>query len=234
MLAPFGLAVGLASPAWYWVLRPNAGRHVASWLPGGARGRSLAGIGSRVLPIVGALFLASVAVTAVIALPVVPLGEPVSAGPLTASVTDARTGTAVTELGGETVAAEDGRRLLLVHLAVENGGDARRPLPGRSVGDVAVIAPVCSANNFGEPANNCNRVHLDGDFSAGGETYANYDARRASSGGTIGPGHLVAGWLVYRLETAPRRGSAVRATVVVDDVGRWAVGDGSWDNGASP
>jgi hypothetical protein len=175
------------------------------------------------LPAIGVLFVIGVAVTAVIAVPVVAVGEPVASNGLSVSITETRTTTEVTELGGDSVAATHEWRLLLVRLEVYNVANGPRPVPGQSVGDVAVIAPECGANNFGEPANNCNRAYLDGDFRADDEEYTNWDDRQAAVGGTIASGERLSGWLVFRIEGSPSQTPSFDAMVIVDDVGRWTL-----------
>lgn len=234
-LGPFGVAVALGSPLWYWLLRPVLGRRVGELLPDAVRGPGPAKTAGRILPVLGVLVVASLALTAAIALPVVGVGTPVSVGDLAVTVTDARTVPAVTE-GGAGEGYEyggDARRLLLVRVAVENRGDARRGLPGTSVGDVAVIAPTCGARTFGEPSHNCNRAFVDGAFRANGTEYANYETRVESTGGTIAPGGRVEGWLVFRLESRSDRSAGVEATVIVADVGRWTL-EGRAGTEASP
>ena len=180
----------------------------------------------RILLAIGVLLVISVAVTARIALPVAGVREPVASNGLSVSITETRTTTEVTELDGQSVEATHGWRLLLVRLEVHNVGDGPRPVPGRSVGDIAVIAPECEANTFGEPANNCNQAYLDGAFRADGEEYANYDARQEAVGGTLSPGERITGWLVFRIERSPTRKPSFDAMVIVDNVGRWVLLDG--------
>ena len=226
-LGPLGVAVALGSPLWYWLLRPALGRRIGRLLPGAVRGPGLTETAGRILPVLVVLLVASLALTAVIALPVAGVGTPVSAGDLTVTVTDVRTVTGVTEVGGEGYEyGRDGRRLLLVHVAVENRGDTRRGLPGTSVGDVAVIAPTCSAQNFGEPSHNCNQVYVDGTFRANGAEYANYGTRVESTGGRIAPGAHLDGWLAFRLESRPDDRSGFEPMVIVADVGRWTLDEG--------
>lgn len=233
MLAPFGLAVGLAGPLWFWLGRPVAGGRVEAWLPGEPGDPALAAAGRRVVPALAVLLAASVAVTAVIALPVVGTGETVASGDLAITVTDTRTATTVTETGSGTDQGGFAWRLLLVGVAVENRGDEPRRLPGSSVGDIAVIAPACGAQNFGEPSHNCNQVYLDGNFTADGTGYANYDDRQAAVGGTVDPGERVTGWLVFRVESRPTADPDFEAMVVVNEVGRWTLDDGWRDGGAA-
>lgn len=222
-LIPFGLLLGLVSPLWYWVGRPIVGARVPRVVPTPSDVPSPAVPVVRILPAIGVLFVIGVAVTAVIALPVAPVGEPVTSNGPSVSITETRTTTEVTELDGQSVAASHGWRLLLVRIEVQNVADEPRPVPGQSVGDIAVIAPECGANNFGEPANNCNQVYLDGDFRADGEEYANYDARQETVGGTISSGERITGWLVFRIERSPTRNPSFDAVVIVDDVGRWTL-----------
>lgn len=231
VLAPFGLAVALASPLWFWLLRPAVGGRVEARLPGALRESSPTATVLRVLPVVGVLLLASAAVTAAIALPVVGPGEQIGADGLAVTVTDTRTATAVTAAGDGLTHGDDARRLLLVRVAVENRGDAPRRLPGTSVGDISVIAPECRAQNFGEPSNNCNQVFVDGDFRSDGIDYANYEALVEAADGTVEPGSRVSGWLVFRVESPPNRAPGFEAMVVVDDVGRWTLDDGWRDGG---
>ena len=222
-LIPFGLAIGLACPSWFWVVRPIAGDRIPRVVPMPSDVPSSAVPLVRMLPAIGVLFVIGVAVTAVIALPVVAVGEPVASNGLSVSITETRTTTEVTEPGGDSVTATHGWGLLLVHLEVHNVADGPRPVPGRSVGDIAVIAPECGANNFGEPANNCNQAYLDGDFRANGEEFTNWDDRQAAVDGTIGPGERLSGWLVFRIEGSPVQNPSFGAVVVVEDVGRWTL-----------
>lgn len=224
-LIPFGLAIGIGSPLWFWILRPLVGHRIPRFLWVNADLPSPAGFAVNVLPAVAGLFVAGVIVTWVIALPIVAVGQPVPADGLTVSVSETRTTTEVTELGGDSLTVTHDRGLLLVRLVVDNDGTNSRPLPGRSVGDITVIAPECGANNFGEPANNCNQAYLDGDFRADGEEYANYDERQEAIGGTLAAGERVSGWLVFRIEGPPTGTTSFDAMVIVDDVGRWRLGD---------
>mgnify|MGYP000008805284 CR=1 FL=1 len=209
------------SPLWFWLVRPIAPDRVEKWLPGDGSEQSLATFGMRLLPAVGTLFVVSVAITAVLALPIAAVGEPVSDDGLTITVTDIRTATEVAEVGSEDGRGDDAWRLLLVQIAVGNHGDTPRQLPGSSVGDISVIAPNCRANNFGEPSNNCNQVYLDGNITVNGHEYANYDSRQASAAERIESGDRITGWLVFRLEAQPANGAGFGAMIIVDDVGRW-------------
>lgn len=224
-LAPFGLAIGLASTLWFWVLRPLASSKLDAVLPGGPSPKSIVVVSQRVVPTIGILFVIGVATTAAISLPVVTIGEPVTTDDMAVSITDTRTTTTVTGTNGRTFEATHGWQLLLVHLAVENRGESPRMLPGRSFGDITVIAPECSANNFGEPSNNCNQAFVDGRFNVDGEEYANYDDEQAATGGMLGPGDRVSGWLVFRLENQPTNGNEFEPMIIVDDVGRWSLED---------
>lgn len=223
-LVPFGLAIGLASTLWFWLLRPLASSKLDAVLPGDPSSKPVVII-QRGLPTIGILFVIGVAITAAISLPVVTIGESVTTGDMAVSITDTRTTTTVTESNGRTFEATHGWQLLLVHLTVENRGESPRMLPGRSFGDITVIAPECSANNFGEPSNNCNRAFVDGRFNADGEEYANYDEQQAATSGMIGPRERISGWLVFRLENQPTNGNEFEPMVVVDDVGRWSLED---------
>lgn len=222
-LVPFGLLVGFASPVWFWIVRPGAGQWIDTTLPSGFSPASFRKKSVRLLAVVGVLFVTSMAVTAMIALPVVSIGDPTRSNGVSVAITDVRTTTEVTERGGMTVEAAHNWQLLLVRLTVENEGETRRPLPGRTVGDIAVIAPECIANNFGEPTNNCNQVHLDGNFSTNGEDYTTYNVRYESVDGMIAPGQRLSGWLVFRLENPPSNESSFDAMVIVDGVGRWKI-----------
>jgi len=222
-LIPFGLLLGIVSPLWYWVVRPIAGDRLARVVPMPSDVPSPAVPAVRILPAIGVLFVIGMAVTAVIALPVAAVGEPVASDGLSVSITETQTVTEVTDLEGQSVAATHDWRLLLVRLEVHNVADGPRAVPGQSVGDIAVIAPECGANNFGEPANNCNQAYLDGDFRADGEEYANYDARQEAVGGTISSGERITGWLVFRIERSPTQTPSFDVMVIVDDVGRWTL-----------
>ncbi|WP_435120079.1 hypothetical protein [Halolamina sp. C58] len=225
LLIPFGLLLGLASPLWFWLLRPSVGQRVSAWLPGNPNDQTRKLLSMRVLPAIGALFVVSMVVTALIALPIVAIGDPVQENPRSVTITDTRTVTEVTELERGYTHGENSWRLLLVRVAVDNRGDAPQQLPGTSVGDISVIAPACRAQNFGEPANNCNQVYLDGNFTANGVEYANYDTRQESAAGIIEPGGRITGWLVFRIETQPDGATGGDAMVIVDDVGRWTLGN---------
>ena len=224
-LIPFGLAIGLVSPLWFWVFRPFVGHRLPNFPFIDADLPSPAALAVSVLPTVAVLFGVGVIVTWVIALPIVGVGQPVSADGVTVSVLDTRTTTEVTELEGRSVRATHEWRLLLVRLVVDNEGTSPRPLAGRSVGDIALIAPEGGANNFGGPANNWNEAYLDGDFRADGVEYANYSERQESAGGTLAAGDRVSGWLVFRIESPPTGPPTFDAMVIVDDVGRWRLGD---------
>lgn len=227
-LAPFGLAIAIGAPLWYWLVRPTGVVHTARWLPGVRSGSTLAARAVRTLSILGVLFAASLAITAVIALPVVGLGDPVTAGGLSVTVTDTHTVADVAEIEGEEGYGRYSWQLLLVRVSVENQGATRQRPPGMSAGDITVIAPACSAQNFGEPSNNCNQAFVDGRFRANGTTYANYETRLRSAGGTLGPGDRITGWLVFRLESRPTQSAGVKSMVIVDDVGRWTLRDETW------
>lgn len=222
VLAPLGVFVALAGPLWFWLGRPLAGERVEGVLPDAAAGDAPSAAALRASLGVAVLVGVAVAVTAATALPVVAVGDPVSAGGLTVTVTDATTAESVVEAGdGETV-GESAWRLLLVRVAVENRDDEPRAIPGAAVTEISLIAPACDAQNFGEPADNCNEVYLDGPFDAGDRRYANFDDQQAAVGGTLEPGSRVTGWLVFRVEGAPADGDGP-AMLVVDGVGRWTV-----------
>jgi len=225
MLAPFGLAIAIGTPLWYWVVGPAGVVDTERWLPEVPTGSPLTTTAVQSLLVLGVLFGASLAITSVIALPVVGIGESVPADGLAVAVTDARTVPEIAEIEDERVHGGDSRQLLLVRVSVENQGETRRQLPGTSVGDITVIAPPCSAQNFGEPSHNCNQVYVDGSFRANGTTYTTYETRQAAADGTIGPGDHITGWLVFRLESRPIQTSGFESMVIVDDVGRWTLGD---------
>ncbi len=219
---PFGLLVAIVGPAWFWVGRPMLGDRLDGWLPTTvAADLDFTTRTARVIPAVAGLLLVSIAITSVIALPVVNVGEPVNEGSLSVSVTDVRTSASITRADGETVRADHGWRLLLVRLAVSNDGRLARPLPGGSYGGVAAIAPECSAQTFGEPSNNCNQVFLDGPFTVDGETFPPYEDRYVATDGDIAPDQTVTGWYVFRIEASPLQGGSDGRMVIVDDVGRW-------------
>lgn len=224
-LIPFGLALGLGSPVWFWLLRPLAKEWSPSWVPAASETPFPEGFAGRTLSGIGVLFVMAVAVTAVIALPVAAIGEPVTSNGLTVSIPESRTTTEVIESDGESRTVTHDWRFLLVRLSVDNEANAPRSIPGRTEGDVAVIAPECSANNFGEPANNCNQAYLDGDFRADGKEYPYYDTRQEAVGGTIRPGEGLSGWVVFRIENRPVQNPSFDAMVVIDDVGRWRLPD---------
>lgn len=224
-LAPFGLAIALGAPLWYWVFRPVGVVNADRWLPDGPGGSPVATAAVRTLLVLGVLFGVSLAITAAIALPVVGIGESVPTDGLAVTVTDVRTAPEIAELEDGTGHASDGWQFLLVRVSVENRGDVRGHLPGTSVGDFTVIAPPCRARTFGEPSHTCNQVFVDGPFRANGSTYANYETNRAAAEGTIAPGEHVSGWLAFRLESRPTRTDGADSMVIVDDVGRWTLGD---------
>jgi len=224
-LAPFGLAIAIGTPLWYWVVRPTGVVDTERWLPEIPSESRLTTAAVQSILVLGVLFGASLSITSVIALPAVGIGDSVPADGLAVTVTDTRTASEIAEIEDGVVHGSDGWQLLLVRVSVENQGEARRQLPGTSVGDITVIAPPCSAQNFGEPSHNCNQVYVDGNFRTNGTTYTNYETRQAAADGTIGPGDRIAGWLVFRLESRPIQTSGSDSMVIVDDVGRWTLGD---------
>lgn len=224
-LAPFGLAIAVGTPLWYWILRPTGVVDTERWLPEIPSGSPLTTTAARSLLVLGVLFGASLAITTVIALPIVGIGQPVTEDRVAIAITDAQTVTGISGIGNGAGYGSDSGQFLLIRVSVENQAETRRPLPGASVGDITVIAPTCRVQNFGEPSHNCNQVYVDGNFSANGTTYRNYDSRHASADGTIGPGDRITGWLVYRLESRPTQPNGFESMVIIDDVGRWALSD---------
>lgn len=223
-LAPFGVGLIVASPLWFWVVRPLGGHRVAGRLPVPMSGSAwLATVQRAVLP-VGVLFALSIALTAAISIPVVGVGETVASGDLSVSVTDVRTVDRIAETDGDEEYGRDNWGLLLVHIDVVNTGDMSTALPGRGYGDTAVIAPACGSQTFGEPAHSCNEVFVDGNFTANGTTYQHYDPREDASG-SIGPGEQRAGWVVFRIESPPTASPEFEPMVIVHDIGRWSVDD---------
>lgn len=216
---PFGLLIAIVGPVWFWVGRPFLGDRIGRWLP--TPDAEVAALTARWVPAVAGLLLLSVVITSVIALPVAAVGDPVDEGGLTVTVTDARTVESITRMDGETVMNDHGWRLLMVRLSVRNDGRLTRPLPGGSYGDVAAIAPECSAQTFGEPSNNCNQVFLDGPFSVDNETFPSYEDQYSATGGEIPPGQSVTGWYVYRIEGSLHPDVDDEPMVIVDDIGRW-------------
>lgn len=233
VLAPLGLFVGLGGPAWWWLVRPLLGGRFEGWLErspvdqlvGSGRWRPMRRWVVRLTPALLVLVVASVAVTSAVALPVVPAGEAVGQGGLVVTVSDARIADALVEHDGEGRDLHDSWRFVVVRLTVSNRAGEPRTLPGYSAGDVVVIAPECDAQTFGEPSNNCNQVYLDRTFTADGGSYPSYVARREAAGGTIAPGETITGWLAYRIENPPVRDPDFEPMVVVDDVGRWSLGE---------
>lgn len=226
-LAPFGLAIAIGSPLWFWALRPTGVMSIGGWLPEILRGSSSRATLGRSLLVLGILFALSLAITTFIALPVVDIGESLPGDGVTVTVTDAQTVPEITEIDSERNHGSDSNQLVLVRLSVENRGEVRRQLPGTSVGDITVIAPPCSAQNFGEPSHNCNQVFVDGNFRVDGTAYTNYGSRQASTGGTIEPGARISGWLVFRRESRQTRSPQFESMVIVNDVGRWILTDES-------
>lgn len=230
ILFPLGLLVGIAAPLWYWVGRPIAGARlhqlpvVGPWFVEESGASQVKDLGRRLLPVIGALLLASAAVTAAIALPVAAMGEPVDRNGVAVTVAEPRTVSAITTPDGGTVSADHIRAFLLIRVTVTNQAGSEQPLPGAGAGDITHIAAACQANNFGEPSNNCNQVYLDGPFSAGGVDYVNFADEREAAGGRIGPGRTVDGWLAFRIEgSSPEEG--FEPMVIVDGVGRWTLGE---------
>ena len=221
LLVPFGLLLGLIGPIWFWLGRPLVGPRVDEWLPGIPPRNTLERLTSRWFPAVVAILFTALAVTSLLALPIVAVGEPVRTNDLTVSVTDTRTATTITEETDETAMRPDGWRFLLVRVAVTNEGARPHPAPGGSVGDIAVIAQACSAQTFGEPANNCNAAFVDGAFTANGDTYPSFDLRRDALDGELAPGDRLTGWLVYRIEHRPSRASSAEPMIIINEVGRW-------------
>lgn len=232
-LFPLGLFVGITTPLWYWVGRPIAGARVhrssvfGPWFVEEQSGSPAVAFGRRVLPAAAVVLIASFAVTAAIALPVAAMGEPVVRNGLAVTVSDSRTTTTITRADGEIVRVDSIRVFLLVHVTVENQAGTERSLPNAGTGDITLIAPECRANNFGEPSNNCNLVYLDGAFTADGDEYRSYAGQREAAAGTIAPRETVNGWMVYRLESPPSGGNGFEAMVIVDEIGRWSLGDDS-------
>lgn len=233
VLAPLGLFVGLGGPVWWWLVRPLVAAPLARWSrwtvvgrlvdpkAGGPLRRAI----GRLTPVLLILVAASVVVTSAIALPVVPMGEPVGQNGLVVTVSDARIAGALVEQDGGGPDLHDSWRFAVVQLSVSNRAGEPRRLPGYSAGDVALIAPACDAQTFGEPSNNCNQVYVDRTFTADGRSYPSYAQRREAAGGTVAPGETVTGWLAYRIEDSPVRDPDFEPMVVVDDVGRWALGE---------
>lgn len=219
-LIPFGLLVGVLGPIWFWVATPLVGDRVDEWLPGIPPRNAIERLTSRWIPAVIAVFFVAVAITSLLVLPIVTVGEPVQANGITVSVTDTRTAATITDETDGTVDSPNGWRFLLVRISVVNEGNDPRPAPGGSVGDIAVIAPACSAQTFGEPANNCNVVFIDGPFTANGETYPSYESKLESRNGELAPEDRIGGWFVYRIESQPSRSTA-EAMIVINEVGRW-------------
>lgn len=219
-LLPFGLLVGVLGPVWFWIAKPLLGDRIDGWLPGIPPRNAIERLTSRWSPAVLAIFIAAVAITSLLALPIVTVGEPVRGNGVTVSVTDTRTATAITDETDGSVDSPDGWKFLLVRVSVINEGSLHRAVPGGSVGDIAVIAPICRAQTFGEPANNCNAVFLDGPFTANGDTYPSYESKLDSVNGELAPGDRIAGWLVYRLESRPTSSSG-DPMIVINEIGRW-------------
>lgn len=224
-LAPFGIAIGIAGPLWYWVGRPLLGDRIRSRMPGVASSEGVKAAVLRTLPALLSLFLASAVLTAVIGLPIVGLGDPIRTDGLSTTVSTVQTVQTIDDTDGGYGFGENGPGFVLIEVTVTNDGDTTHRLPGRSVGDIALIGPTCGTQTFGEPTNNCNQVYLDGPFSAAGTTYASYDERLRAAGGRIAPGERVRGWLAFRLENEPSSAPTVVPMVIVDDVGRWTLGD---------
>lgn len=221
-LFPFGLLVGIIAPLWFWILRPILGHRIFASLQASTRGLMLDSNLRRMIGAVGGLFLLAVMVTTIISIPVVGLGDSVSQGGLAIRVSEMQTTSSITSADGEQLDTPNGWGLVMVHLEVENTGSTSMPAPGTSVGDIAMISEVCDAQTFGEPSNNCNQVNLDGNFSIDGRTYSSYELINNRAGGTVAQGERLHGWLVYRIESRSRNG--FEGMVIVDDVGRWAVG----------
>lgn len=227
-LAPFGLAIALGAPLWYWLVRPIGAQSFGRRLPGFRRESQPTTFAIRSLLVLGLVFVLCLALTTVIAIPIVGLGESVSADGRAVSIVETQLVAEVTESESGEARGSHSWQLLLVRISVENQGKTPQHLPGTSVGDITVIAPPCSAQNFGEPSHNCNQVYVDGNFSPNGTTYANYDTRQARADGTVPPGDRIDGWLVFRLESRPPRDPGFAPMVIVDDVGRWTLDDRNW------
>lgn len=221
-MLPLGLLIGLGAPLWYWIFRP-LGRQLFArpdrngsedWLAGSAVRWGLAAL--------FVLAVLSVLVTAVVSLPIVEVGQPITTGSgMELAVTDVETRSSIRAADGDLIDGGAGG-VLLVRVEGTNGGDTPSAVPGDSVGDVAVISETCEAQTFGEPSNNCNRVYLDGNFTAGDRAYANWGVVRERAGGSVGPDERLGGWLAYRIEG--RSAEGFEGMVIVDDVGRWRFG----------
>lgn len=234
LLIPLGLLVALASPLWWWVGRPLLIEYLEAAfarrlslpdpLAGGSTGPLRTAM-ARLVPAAVLLIVVSAAVTAVISLPVVPMGEPVDHDGLVVTVSEPRSTNSLTEVEGEARRATDSWRFLLLRITVENRAAEPRPLPSASIGDVAVIAPECDAQTFGEPSNNCNQLYLDRSFSVDGRTFTSYAERREAAGRSLGPGETVTGWVAFRIEGQPVRNPDFEAMVIVEDISRWSLGE---------
>lgn len=220
-LAPFGLAVAIASPLWFWLVRPVVGTGADSRLPASLADAGAPRTGRRLAVGLLVLVVASAGLTSVIGLPIVDLGETVQAHGLDVSISNVTVVSDLTDASGEDRLEDQDYKLLLLEVTVENNGEQAHRLPGDSVNEILAFSTACGAQTFGEPANNCNEMYLTGNFTAAGVTYANYDDRQDAIGGELGPDERLSGWLVFRLERPMTGETQLPVTVVVDDVGRW-------------
>lgn len=221
-LAPFGLALALGFPLWYWVIRPIGYQQIEERLPGSPSESRLKVFVIRSVPVISFLFLSSLAVTAFISMPIVAVGQQTTADGLAVTVTETQTVSGVTEVDSDEEFGQHSAGLLLFHISMENRGTAPKRIPGSSVTEIGFIAPYCQAQTFGEPSNNCNRAYVHGDFSAGDSIHTNFDDQQELRGGKLNPGEGVDGWLVFRIESAPTPSDS-KGMIIVEDVGRWTL-----------
>lgn len=219
-LGILGAVLLIVAPLWYWLVGAVEWSWREWWpdalpTPSG-RQAGLAGV--------ALLVAASVALTLVVALPVLPVDETATNDGVAVTITDVQQTQSVVGLRddrnhghNDTVTAAEDTELLVIEFTVENRAGEPREAP-HCVGfcqATQLISPGCGT--WYDPDCPDETPHIR-NFTAGGREYDTYNSLV-----TLAPGEENTGAVVYEVPRHSDGGERPQLTFVVHEIGRWDV-----------
>ena len=218
VLGILGAVLVVVAPLWYWFISAIEWPW-RSWWPEALPTPSGRQAG---LAWVSVLVAASIALTTVVALPVVSADETVTRDGGAVTITDVQRTqsdvggpSTVRENESETVTAGEDTQLLVIEFTFENrAGEPREP---RSCGYFCQETALACGDSLWQ---HCPEVtpHNTNNFTAGGREYDTYDSYV-----DLAPGEQYTSAVVYEVPRRSDGGERPQLTFIIYDIGRWDV-----------
>lgn len=212
MQAPgvLGAVLLTVAPLWYWVVEWPWHDWWPDALPTPAgRQAGLAGV--------AVLVAASVALTLVVALPMLPVDETATRDGVAVTITDVQRTQSVVGGHNDTVTAGEDTELLVIEFTAENRAGEPRESPNCRFfcSTTELVSPACGTQLNPDCPEETPHTR---NFTAGGREYDTYNRLV-----TLAPGEENTGAFVYEVPRRSGGGERLQSAFIVYDVGRWDV-----------